>query len=113
MDYKYGTFTGEQVLAHARLMHNEIHKLLLYKDPQVTESIFCSDDEFETYFTNLLSRYGGMNELLGAPKQMISLMSTLEAAHIESTSESFNYHKFRKLILDAHGYLTAIFEEVK
>ena len=43
---------------------------------------------------------------------MITLMSTLRAAYDESLKKDFNYKIFRKAILDSHGYIKAIFEEV-
>lgn len=112
MNYLYGVFSDNQIKVNAKLMHNEIHKLLLYKDNKVSEKIFDSEDDFQNYFTNLLFRFGGLNELLGEPEYMVSLMSTLQAAKDESTSISYNYSTFRRLILDSHGYIKAMFEEV-
>ena len=43
MDYRYGTFSDEQMRQAALLMHNEIHRLLLYKDSQITELIFLNN----------------------------------------------------------------------
>ena len=40
MQYLYGEFTDEQVQEAVRVMHNDIHKLLLYKDNQIDEVIF-------------------------------------------------------------------------
>ena len=50
MDYRYGTFSDEQMRQAALLMHNEIHRLLLYKDSQITELIFADDEEFFAHF---------------------------------------------------------------
>lgn len=112
MDYLYGNFTCDQVNESVRQMHNDIHKLLLYKDNKTTEKIFNSDEDFIKFFTNLLFRFGGLNELLGTPKQMISFMSTLQAAYNEATSDQFSYKIFRRAILDCHGYIKEMFEEV-
>lgn len=110
MQYMYGEFSDDQVKANARLMHGEIHKLLLYKDPELTDLIFKSEEEFYTYFHNLLYRFGGLNSLLGNPKQMVALMSTLQAALEEVQSDHYEWSIFRRLILDAHGYIKSIFE---
>lgn len=110
--YLYGNFTDIQIKENAKLMHNEIHKLLLYKDNKVTEKIFNSDEEFNNYFINILYRFGGLNELLGEPNYMVSLMSTLKAAYDEATSDNYNYANFRRMILDSHGYIKLMFEEV-
>lgn len=112
MEYLYGTFSDNQMEVNAQLMHNEIHKLLLYKDRDVSEHIFDSDADFINYFSNLLFRFGGLNELLGEPEQMVSLMSTLQSAFTESKKKNFNWYRFRRLILDSHGYIKAMFEEV-
>jgi hypothetical protein len=112
MKYIYGEFSDNQIKANATLMHSEIHKLLLYKDNKIIEPIFDSENDFNIYFSNLLYRFGGLNKLLGEPDGMVSLMSTLRAAYDEAQSENFKYWTFRKLILDAHGYIKEMFEEV-
>lgn len=111
MRYLYGEFTDNQITEAVRVMHNDIHKLLLYKDNKITETIFNTDKDFEIYFTNLLFRFGGLNELLGEPDQMVALMSTLQAAYNEVMSDHFSYRTFRRAILDSHGYIKAMFEE--
>lgn len=113
MEYIYGKFSNEQIVYSVRQMHGEIHKLLLYKDPNVTDKIFDSEYEFFIFFHNLLSRYGGLNELLGEPKDMVNLMSTLQAAFNEASKTDCNFIEFRRLIFDAHGYLTRTFGEVR
>lgn len=115
MDYLYGEFSEEQISSHVKQMHNDIHKLLLYKDPAVTEKKFRSAQEFDVYFVNLLFRFGGLNELLGEPSEMVDLMETLQAALDESRKPESDYDfiVFRRLIFDAHGYLTRRFGEVR
>ena len=112
MTYLYGEFSDSQVDVNARLMHGEIHKLLLYKDPQINKELFKSNDEFLVYFRNLLFRFGGLNKLLGEPSQMVALMSTLEAAYSMVSDNDYHWETYRRLILDAHAYVKAIFEEV-
>lgn len=112
MKYLHGEFSDNQILETARIMHNDIHKLLLYKDNKIEEKIFNSEEDFLIYFNNLLFRFGGLNTLLGKPTLMVILMSDLQAAYDESQKENFNYKLFRKAILDAHGYIKAMFEEV-
>lgn len=111
MEYLYGEFSDKQIDYAVVSMHNDIHKLLLYKDKKVTEVIFNSDEDFVNYFTNLLFRFGGLNELLGEPMEMVDLMSTLQSAYSEVLSNNFNYRVFRRAILDCHGYIKAMFEK--
>ena len=110
MQYLYGEFTDEQINKTVISMHSDIHKLLLYKDRNITEQIFNSEEDFVNYFTNLLFRFGGLNELLGEPKEMVDFMSTLQSAYDEVTNDNFQYKVFRKAILDCHGYIKAMFE---
>lgn len=112
MEYLYGNFSDKQIKLNAISMHNAVHKLLLHKDKNISGLIFDSDDQFKQYFRNLLYRFGGFNTLLGEPVQMVSLMSTLQAAYNESEKSDFDFMTYRRLILDAHGFITSIFKEV-
>lgn len=112
MDYLYGTFSDEQIKNAAHLMHKNIHRLLLYKDNLVTDKIFNSDDEFKKYFEDILFKFGGFNTLLGYPNEMLLLISTLQAAYDLIDSPKYSYRIFRKAILDSHGYIKAMLEEV-
>lgn len=111
MKHSYGEFSDKQIIDNAKLMHNEVHKLLLYKDPNVRIDLFNSEEDFYNYFQNMMIRFDGLNSLLGYPTQMIGLMSTLQAA-MNLCKDNYDYKTFRRLILDAHGYITKSFEEV-
>lgn len=110
MEYLYGEFTDEQIKDAVITMHNDIHKLLLYKDKKVTEKIFDNEEDFLNYFSNLLFRFGGLNELLGEPRKMVELMSTLQSAYDEVIKERYDFCIFRRAILDSHGYIKEMFE---
>lgn len=112
MQYIYGEFTDKQISEAVRVMHNDIHKLLLYKDRDVEDTFFKTEDDFKIYFKNLLFRFGGLNELLGEPDYMVALMSTLQAAYDEAFRKQFRYGVFRRAILDCHGYIKLIESEV-
>ena len=101
MQYIYGDFTDKQITDAVRAMHNDIHKLLLYKDKHITETIFEDDEAFLIFFENALFNNNGY---------MVTLMSTLQAAYDEVTSDHFNYVTFRRAILDSHGYIKLMFE---
>lgn len=113
MRHKYGTFTDEQIRKNSIEMHSDVHKLLLYKDGNIKQEIFKSDEDFRSYFNNLLYRFGGLNELLECPVEMVSLLSTLESAYKMTESNKFNYCEYRRLILDAHGYIKDMFEKME
>lgn len=112
MDYLYGEFSKEQIRDIEKLMHDTIHRLLLYKDKFVEDKIFNSDEEFKRYFENVLFKFGGLNKLLGYPNNMVILLATLQAAYEISDSDNYTFKIFRKAILDSHGYIQKIFEEV-
>ena len=80
--------------------------LLLYKDPK-TKNKYKNID-FEKYFVNLMKKLDGLNEILLCPVEMISIMSLLQAALIESRNDHFDYQAYRKLILDAHALVDKI-----
>ena len=111
MTHLYGTFTDKQMKSNAEIMHSEVHKLLLFKDKNVNQIIFNNESDYLSYFSNLLSRYSGLNELLSCPVEMVSLLSTLQSAYDMVTSDKYNFCEYRRLILDAHGYIKSIFEK--
>ncbi len=111
MNHLYGSFSKEQLLSNAEIMHSEVHKLLLFKDKNVTQIIFDSEKDFQSYFLSLLRRFGGLNELLFCPVEMVALLATLQAAYDMVNSNDFNYCEYRKLILDAHSYIKKMFED--
>ena len=112
MQYIYGSFTDKQITEAVRAMHNDIHKLLLYKDKRVEETIFEDDDAFLVFFENVMYKLGGTKTLFNDNGVMVTLMSELQAALDNAKSDHFNYTTFRTAILDSHGYIKAMFEEV-
>lgn len=113
MTYEYGEFTDRQVELAVKNMHGELHRLLLYKDKDIKDKIFESESEYLSFFKGVMLRIGGLNTLLGNPKEMISLMSSLQAAYDISKGSDFDFRIFRKLILDSHGYLSMISKGLK
>lgn len=112
MEYKYSEFTCKQISELSRLMHNDVHKLLLYKDKKVEEEIFKTDEDFFFYFENLLFRFAALNELLGEKIEMVQLIISLYTAYKEASKSKYDYRIYRKAILDSHGYIDRIFEGV-
>lgn len=108
MKYLYGTFTSEQMKQQKESLHKAIFWLLLYKDPKTKDEYRFVD--FEKYFKGVMLRLNGLNELLYNPPEIITLLSVLQAALIESRSNPFNYKTYRKLILDAHSLIDKIME---
>ena len=112
MQYIYGSFTDKQITEAVRAMHNDIHTLLLYKDKHVEETIFEDDEAFLIFFENVMYKLGGTKTLFNDNGLMVTLMATLQGAMDNFKSDHFSYKKFRRAILDSHGYIKAMFEEV-
>ena len=104
----YGSFDDEQVERYKEKLHKDIHWLLIYKDPKLKEQYETID--YEKYFTYLMKKIDGLNELLFYPVEIINLMSILEASFIETKKESFDFMSFRKLIFDAQSIVNKINE---
>ena len=110
MKYIYGSFTKRHIKEAAHAMHNDVHKLLLYKDNQIEEKIFENDEAFLIFFQNVMFKFSGTKTLFNNNGIMVTLMATLQAAYDEVTSDEFDYMTFRRAILDSHNYIKQMFE---
>lgn len=110
MEYIYGSFTKRQINEAARAMHNDVHKLLLYKDNRIEEKIFENDEAFLIFFHNIMFKFSGTKTLFNNNGIMVTLMATLQAAYDEAVSDEFDYMTFRRAILDSHNYIKQMFE---
>lgn len=112
MQTKYGSFTQAEANSYKEKLHNKIFWLLLYKDPKTSQQYQYVD--FDKYFDSLMRQVCGLNSMLVHESAgIIELMSILQAAYNETLSDNFNYHQYRKFVLDAHSMLDKInFQEV-
>lgn len=101
MQHKYGHFEDYQINNYKVKLHKELFWLLLYKDPNTKEKF--PNTNYDKYFVGLMKKLDGLNELLMFPTEMVSIMSLLEAAYIETKKSDFDFKSYRKLILDAHN----------
>lgn len=97
--YKYGTFEDNQENVTKKYMQKQIYFLLLYVDEKTRERYegVSVADAFES----VLTWFGGLNELLKYPPELVRVCSLLEAARQEYCNPDFKYAKYRKLVLDA------------
>ena len=102
----YGNFDDKQMENYKIKLHKEMFWLLIYKDPKTKDEYLNVD--FNKYFDGLMRKIDGLNELLFYPTEIVSIMSLLEAALIESKKVDFNYQVYRKLVLDAHSLVDKI-----
>lgn len=107
MQTKYGCFSDTEVAEYRKKLHNKMFWLLLYKDPKTAQQYAYVD--FEKYFNTLMKEINGLNSMLSCQSfGLIELMSILQAAYNETLLDDFNYHQYRKFILDAHALLDKI-----
>ena len=104
MKHQYGYFTDEQMENYKTKLHKDVFWLLLYKDPKKD----FPDVDYEKYFEGLMLKINGLNELLFYPKEIVEIMSVLEASLLETKKENFNFQTYRKLIFDAHSLIDKI-----
>ena len=108
MEYKYGDFSQEQIAYTKERMRKQIFFLLVLVDPATAHEY--ENMSVMAAFDNVLTTFGGLNDLLGYPNEFVRVMSLLDAAYLEYQSEAFNWEKYRKLILDAGSAVVKIKE---
>ena len=97
MNSKYGKFKVTQILEHKQELHNNVLSLLYLKEEK------CPT--LDNYFSSLLWRLSGYNEIFGNQAVMINIMCSLEEARKEALKENYDHNKYRKLILDAFNMI--------
>lgn len=108
VNHKYGTFSKEQIKETKIRMQKQIFFLLLCVDEKTKEE-YVNVDVNEA-FINLLTWFGGLNEILSYPTELVRVISLLEEARQELNREDFEFSKYRKLILDAGSEVMKIKE---
>lgn len=108
MLYKYGEFSSNQIAQTKEYMRKRIFFLLLIVDPK-------TKDEYENVnvkeaFECELKKLGGLNSILFYPPELVRIIALLEAALNELSSPTFNWNKYRKLVLDAGNEVLKIKE---
>ena len=103
METKYGEIKLTQILEHKQILHSNILTLLYMKEE--------NSPTLDKYFSSLLWRLSGYNEIFGNQAIMIDIMSNLEAARIEASKEECDSKKYRKLILDSFNLIDKLKEE--
>lgn len=107
--HTYGTFTAEQFEEYKTQLHKKLFWLLLYQDPKTKEDYPLVN--IQEYFKGIMLELDGLNQLLSYPKEMVSIMSTLEEAKTLCVTDNFDFKIYRKLILDAHKLVDDMFDQ--
>lgn len=97
--HKYGEFADMQISEIKQVLRKRIFFLLLVAEDLKTKENFPEVD-LEQANTTLLWRIAGLNNLLGQPTELVTVLSLLEEA-LQTIKTDFDFIKYRKLILDA------------
>lgn len=108
MRQKYGKFSQSQISLTKKDIRKQIIFLLSIADPELKDKYQHID--VKAAFQSLLDELSGLNELLFQPPELVRVMSLLEAALKEYNSKTFDFSRYRKLILDAGAEVNAIKE---
>lgn len=103
MESKYGNFKITQIVEHKQVLHDNILALLYMKEE--------NSPTLDNYFSSLLWRLSGYNEIFGNQAIMIDIMSNLEEARIEASNAKCDFQKYRKLVLDFFNMIDKLKEE--
>lgn len=95
----YCDFTQEQIAQTKKSIRGSIFFLLLCVDPKTSNEY--ENVDVNKCFEGLLLKLGGMNDLFMNQPEIVTTMSLLQAALNEFNKIDFNFHIYRKLILDA------------
>lgn len=108
MMYKYGNYTNTQISETKKYMRKQIYFLLLIVDPE-TKSEYANVNVKQAY-ENTMFYFAGLNNLLKNPPELVRVMGLLESALIEYNKDTFNFKRYRKLVLDAGSEVLKIKE---
>lgn len=100
--HKYGEFADKQIDEIKEILRHRIFFLLLVaEDEAKNNKVEYPHIDLMKANTSLLWRISGLNELLGNPIELVTVLSLLEEAKNTIKGDNFNFKKYRKLILDA------------
>lgn len=106
ISHKYGEFSDLQISEMKQVLRKRIFFLLLVAEDLETKEKF-PEVNLEQANTTLLWRIAGLNELLGEPTELVTVLSLLEEA-LNTIKTNFDFVKYRKLILDAGAEIMKI-----
>lgn len=89
-------------------MRKQIFFLLLIVDPVKAEEY--DNVDVNEAIQNVLFEFGGLNDLLNYPQELVDVLSLIDAAYLEYNKPNFCWAKYRKLILDAGNKVLKIKE---
>lgn len=114
MNYKYGTFTDDQIVETKKYIRKQIFYFILYVDP-VTRHDYSNVDVVQA-FENIQMEIAGLNGILNNPPELVRVAAYLynaEKLYTETNFDEidFSKSKYRKCILDAGSEIMKIKED--
>ena len=107
--HKYGEFADKQIDEIKEILRHRIFFLLLVaEDEAKNNKVEYPHIDLMKANTSLLWRISGLNELLGNPIELVTVLSLLEEANNTIDALEFDFDKYRKLILDAGAEIAKI-----
>lgn len=103
VNHKYGEFADMQISEIKQILRKRIFFLLVVAEDM---SQF-PDVNLPLAHTTLMWKISGLNQLLGEPVELVTVLSLLEEALINLKTD-FDFAKYRKLILDAGAEILKI-----
>lgn len=111
--HKYGEFADMQISEIKEVLRKRIFFLLLVAEDEIKKNkMDFPEIDLMQANTTLLWRISGLNELLGNPTELVTVLSLLEEAK-NTITEDFDFSKYRKLILDAGAEVMKIADTPK
>lgn len=102
----YGTFNDAQMDDLIKRLHSKVHRLLIYKDPKITDDY--SDVDYDKYYQFLMKEMDACNIIFRYPLAIVEVITLLQMAYNETKKEDFDFKAYRKFILNAQNYLDEI-----
>lgn len=96
VNHKYGEFADKQISEIKQILRKRIFFLLVVAE----DNTKFPDVNLPLAHTTLMWKISGLNELLGEPVELVTVLSLLEEA-LNNLKTDFDFAKYRKLILDA------------
>lgn len=97
-------YSQEELRSYLVMLHKRIHRLLIYKEEEFPALI--------DYFGYVEFKLHGLRSVLHNDHRIVELYVLLEAAKLEASKEDYNHELYRKAILDAHGVISSIEQDL-
>lgn len=106
ISFKYGECTKHQLEFYRTKLQKKIFWLLIYTDPNTCKPY--KDFDILHYHKNLISEFSSLNSMFKFPDDFLEIVNRLNGALTILDSDTFDFQKYRKLVLDAGALLKSM-----